>query len=692
MHKRLFLSITLTALVLSSCGSGDKTYNGIYNLKDGYTSISVQGGPTWMNTNILGDMKKVERPKLEDDFYAYVNYQDLIDNNPGFFDGAQNNITANLKALAASSDAKSSALIAKAAEKAYEGEKELVHQKINNLMSNGINDFLLSKEAMEMNSGAFYITYDGSDEDSINFRLGHQMDGWSIQYRGVSFYTFYINYYNWMYDYYGEGARDYKDAADEYEGVLKGALKELYIGAGFDEQTYTSYIDLGLKGEAYLFDALKSTIGGDGYYTYNLSELSEVSAYLDTFFSNHSDIYNAFNDLGNVEFKTYDYEVEAIKFIYTNRNDDRLKALMVNRVLFEHRFMLGYEGYKKAGAILADQQFTNDYHFSSDSKKDNITMLQMYGLLHDAVNNSYIDKYCDEEKRNRIVDLIADIRAGYKELLQNNEWLSSKTKSKAIEKLDAMKSYVGYPESFKYNYPEITKDSFNSLLDVYDAYLDNKLNIVLNKTNVGNDDAFYSCTMLTVNAYNNIGSNSMVILQGLIEGDVFGKEESKEGELAVLGMIVGHEISHAFDVTGANYDKNGEYKNWWTAEDKIAFQDKTNKITEYFNSIEVLRGVHCNGARNNGEASSDMGGIRVALHLAKKIDNFNYDKFFTEFAKLWLRTISLDNMMDYVEDEHPLSYLRVNVTLSQFDEFIDTYNIKPGDGMYIAPSDRIAIW
>ena len=198
--------------------------------------------------------------------------------------------------------------------------------------------------------------------------------------------------------------------------------------------------------------------------------------------------------------------------------------------------------------------------------------------------------------------------------------------------------------------------------------------------------------MLTVNAYNNIGSNSMVILQGLIEGDVFGKEESKEGELAVLGMIVGHEISHAFDVTGANYDKNGEYKNWWTAEDKIAFQNKTKKITEYFNSIEVLRGVHCNGARNNGEASSDMGGIRVALHLAKKIDNFNYDKFFTEFAKAWLRTISLDNMMDYVEDEHPLSYLRVNVTLSQFDEFIDTYNIKPGDGMYIAPSNRIAIW
>lgn len=692
MHKRLFLSITLTALVLSSCGSGDKTYNGIYNLKDGYTSISVQGGPTWMNTNILGDMKKVERPKLEDDFYAYVNYQDLIDNNPGFFDGAQNNVTANLKELVASSDAKSNALIAKAAEKAYEGEKELVHQKISNLMSSGINDFLLSKEAMEMNSGAFYITYDGSDEDSINFRLGHQMDGWSIQYRGVSFYTFYINYYNWMYDYYGESARDYKDAADEYEGVLKGALKELYIGAGFDEQTYTSYIDLGLKGEAYLFDALKSTIVGDGYYTYNLSELSEVSVYLDTFFSSHSDIYNAFNDLGNVEFKTYDYEVEAIKFIYTHRNDDRLKALMVNRVLFEHRFMLGYEGYKKAGAILADQQFTNDYHFKNDSKKDNITMLQMYGLLHDAVNNSYIDKYCDDEKRNRIIDLIADIRAGYKELLQNNEWLSSKTKSKAIEKLDAMKSYVGYPESFKYNYPEITKDSFNSLLDVYDAYLDNKLNIALNKTNVGNDDAFYSCTMLTVNAYNNIVSNSMVILQGLIEGDVFGKEESKEGELAVLGMIVGHEISHAFDVTGANYDKNGEYKNWWTAEDKIAFQNKTNKITEYFNSIEVLRGVHCDGARNNGEASSDMGGIRVALHLAKKIDNFNYDKFFTEFAKLWLRTISLDNMMDYVEDEHPLSYLRVNVTLSQFDEFIDTYNIKPGDGMYIAPSDRIAIW
>ena len=166
---------------------------------------------------------------------------------------------------------------------------------------------------------------------------------------------------------------------------------------------------------------------------------------------------------------------------------------------------------------------------------------------------------------------------------------------------------------------------------------------------------------------------------------------SDEDLYARLGHVIGHEISHAFDSTGAQFDKDGNMKQWWSDEDWTAFQERNEKLNAYFNNIHPWEGQ--NFAENKtGEACADMGGMKCMLRLAAKKDGFDYDKFFRSFADLWLSKVTQNVVYIYINNEHPMNYLRINCTLQQFDEFLDLYEIKEGDTMYLAPEDRVNIW
>ncbi len=169
---------------------------------------------------------------------------------------------------------------------------------------------------------------------------------------------------------------------------------------------------------------------------------------------------------------------------------------------------------------------------------------------------------------------------------------------------------------------------------------------------------------------------------------------SNEEKYGALGAVIGHEISHAFDSNGAQFDENGSLNNWWTDADMAAFGERVSKLADYFDKIVAFDdGTPNSGKLVQAEATADMGGIRVMLMLAEKIDGFDYDRFFRAYAHLWQWVESLQASEQYaLSDPHPRCYQRVNVTLQQFDEFLETYGVKEGDGMYLAPQDRIAVW
>ena len=313
-------------------------------------------------------------------------------------------------------------------------------------------------------------------------------------------------------------------------------------------------------------------------------------------------------------------------------------------------------------------------------------------LLSWPLSRLYADRYVTEEDKQNVRDVIEEIVDGYQEMLAKEEFLSEDTRAEAVSKLDHLRINCMYPDDWsKYDYSDlsIADDYFTAYFDIAQY----KFKKECREFDEPIDKDEWVSTPITMNAFYSPDRNSINILCGLIGNVLYNADMPKEEVYAKLGVVVGHEISHAFDPTGSTYDADGNYKNWWTEEDAANFKERTDKMVAYYDGITVWDGLNCSGELVKGEACADMGGVAVMLHLAESDPDFDYDLFFRSYAELWANNIT-PNYAYYVAsyNEHPLNYLRVNATVAQFDEFYETYGIEEGDGMYIAPEDRVKIW
>ena len=196
-----------------------------------------------------------------------------------------------------------------------------------------------------------------------------------------------------------------------------------------------------------------------------------------------------------------------------------------------------------------------------------------------------------------------------------------------------------------------------------------------------------------VNAYYYPLDNSINIPAGILGGSFYNDRMSYEEKLAHVGVIAAHEISHAFDTSGRQYDEHGNLRNWWTEEDYLEFHERAQKLVDYYNGFEPVPGYPLNGAMIDTEAIADLTGVKCMLRIAADHKDFNYDLFFRSFAANWRNLTTLETEAYSIEqDSHPLAYLRTNAVVVQFEEFHKTYGTKEGDGMYLAPEYRLEIW
>ena len=159
-------------------------------------------------------------------------------------------------------------------------------------------------------------------------------------------------------------------------------------------------------------------------------------------------------------------------------------------------------------------------------------------------------------------------------------------------------------------------------------------------------------------------------------------------------MVIGHEISHAFDTNGAQFGKTGNVESWWTEEDSAHFKKRAERLIKYIDTFRVDdSGEHYSGELVQGETIADMAGVKAMLGIAEGIEGFSYNKFFRQYAKIW-KMIQTREMSDLriKTDVHALPYIRVNAIVQQYEEFFRTYGIGEGDNMYLAPEKRVAVW
>lgn len=210
----------------------------------------------------------------------------------------------------------------------------------------------------------------------------------------------------------------------------------------------------------------------------------------------------------------------------------------------------------------------------------------------------------------------------------------------------------------------------------------------------------WGATITTVNGVYNPLSNSFVIFDGLLASESYTANMAKEELYGSIGTVIGHEISHAFDVQGSKYDKYGMQNDWWTDKDKTAYAAKVDKIKAVWSTYENKPNMKLDCSDGMlGEIIADMGGVSVCLRLGAKLNNFDYAKFFTAYANMHGSIMSeaiLENLiyggLTGKQDSHPIGVFRVNGVVNQFEKFYQTFDVKENDKMYVAPANRLNIW
>lgn len=307
----------------------------------------------------------------------------------------------------------------------------------------------------------------------------------------------------------------------------------------------------------------------------------------------------------------------------------------------------------------------------------------------------YVDKYVNKNTKSDITTMVKKIIKQYYTEIQSCTWMSQQTKDNALKKLDTMKNYIAYSDDWDSYTPNCQlKGSLEGGIlseNIKQLYIDDRES-QLKKLNEAYNANHWNASPLTINAYYLPTANSIIIPVGILRDAIYDADKSDAANYGAIGVIIGHEISHAFDATGSQYDENGNSSNWWTDSDKAKYQTIQKKLENYYNTFEVLPGVFQNGLTTLSENIADLAGANCTIKLVGKSRSAR-DTYFRSYANLWASKMTAKTTHFYINyDNHSLKKVRVNAVVSLMDEFYETYNVKNTDAMYVAPKDRIKIW
>lgn len=317
-----------------------------------------------------------------------------------------------------------------------------------------------------------------------------------------------------------------------------------------------------------------------------------------------------------------------------------------------------------------------------------------------ALGQLYVKRYFNEEAKKRALDLVNNFQKALEVRIDALEWMSDTTKVKAKEKLWAINKKIGYPDVWRSYDVAISRDQF---FENVVALRENDYNYQLSTLGKAPNRDRWGTTPSTVTAYYNPSLNEIVFPAGILQAPYFDLYADDAVNYGGIGMVIGHEFTHAFDDQGAQFDKNGNVSNWWTQDDLTKFRAKTKLIEDQYSAFTVLDSVHLKGNLTVGENTADNGGIAIAFDAFKlteqgqdttKIGGFTPNqRFFLSIARIWRVKTRDEFLRNYVAtDPHSPAIWRVNGPLMNFTPFYEAFDVKPGEKNYRTPEERIKIW
>ena len=325
------------------------------------------------------------------------------------------------------------------------------------------------------------------------------------------------------------------------------------------------------------------------------------------------------------------------------------------------------------------------------------------GRLGEAIGKMYVEKYFPESSKKRMLELVHNLQTALAQRIDEATWMGQDTKAQAKDKLSNFIIKIGYPDKWKSYDGLQVSDSLSLYENLSNISLWATDDYIAKRVNKKVDKSLWQMTPQTINAYYDPSTNEICFPAAILQPPFFDPEADDAVNYGAIGGVIGHEMSHGFDDQGSQFDKYGNQRNWWTAQDKKNFDARTKVLADWFSSFEVLPGVKVNGKQTLGENIGDNGGLNIAFralqnsmkeHPLEVKDGFTPEqRFFLAWGRVWASNMT-DEVVKYLltADVHSPNYARVNAALPMIDAWYKAFNVKKSNKMFVPKNKRAQVW
>lgn len=537
-----------------------------------------------------------------------------------------------------------------------------------------------------------------------------------------------VNAANLSSSFHGLPNRDYY--LEDDEGTVE--VREAYIQVLAELLGYIGYDDAEAEASAQaVYDLERALVEPtltreeqqDASLSYNptpVAELAEIYPLMDW------DAYLAelgLTDIDTIVITEPRY-LEALAGVVSSTDIETLKDFVKMEVLWSFAGLLGEDigetAFSFQGGVLSG--------VTQQAPLEERVLDETSSMLGEAIGRLYVEEYFPPEAKEQVTELVEALIVAFRARLEANPWMSAETKAEALTKLDALGMKIGYPDQWRsYEAVEIADSYVGSFLSAVNA--DTRHNLEQAGQPVDTEEWFIPPQ--TVNAFYDPTANEIVFPAAFLQAPFFDYQADPASNFGGIGFVIGHEITHGFDLQGSQFDADGNLRNWWSESDQAAFDELNQRVVAQYGAIEVLPGINIDGQITVTENVADLGGVQVAydallVYLEAQGDTLatpgaegspaatplatpvggleatpvggevaltQQQRFFVAAATVWREKIRDESLETQVRvDVHAPAAQRATVPIQNMDEFYEAFGIEPGDAMYLAPEERVTIW
>ena len=496
-------------------------------------------------------------------------------------------------------------------------------------------------------------------------------------------------------DYYLENDARSKTLREKYAELIEKLFSLSGYSASQAKTASTAVMKIETQLAKFAYSRVQMRVPADNYHKITIDELQKTSPALNW----------------ALVFKTMGLEQVRDLNLAQPEPVAEVSTIIKESSLQELKYYLAWSVISSSASYLSDEFSDTSFEFYGKTLSGKQEQTQRWkravdmvnGVMGEAAGQVYVQKYFPPEHKARMLELVKNVQLALGQRIDGLEWMGEATKAKAREKLNTFHVKIGYPDKWR-DYSALQIDPEASYLENIVRANNFDFDYRMAKFGKPVDKNDWMMTPQTVNAYYSAATNEICFPAAILQPPFFNMEADDAVNYGAIGVVIGHEMTHGFDDSGRQYDKNGNLADWWTPEDTRKFEARADVLVKFFDNIIVLDSVHANGRFTLGENIADQGGLQISWQAYQNslkgkpapapVDGFSAaQRFFLAYATVWASNIRNAEILRLTKsDPHSLGRWRVNGALPHVEAWYGAFNVKETNKMYVPKDKRVSIW